>query len=766
LSAALTSTVSKVYDATTGTTIQPGQIALSGFVAGQGATVAGTSGSFASANAGMGVAISAALPGSLVAPTANTALSNYIIPSSVTGVGNINPAQLALGVTSAVSKVYDGTTTASLNSSNAALFGFVSGQGGTLTGATATFASANVGSGLAINGPVTGVAAVAAPGTNLANYLLPTTLTSNPNVGNTGSITPRALTATLTGTVGKIYDATTDATIRSGQVQLGNFVAGEGATVTSVSGSFGAAAVGTNVVVNVTGFGSNNLEAAANTSLSNYIVPTNFFGLIGSITQRPVTASLRGGISRVYDGSLTATLTQSNLALAGVLPVDMVAVQSSLVGLFDTRDVGVAKAVTLADLTLTGTGAGNYRLNSTTVSAPIGTITQRALTAALTGPVTKVFDGTVAAPIAPGNLSVAGFVFGEDATIGPVTGTFASRNVGNGLAVTANLGRGSLIAAPGTLLSNYSLADGVTASVGTITPATLLYIADAATRAVQSANPAFSGRVEGFVTGDTQANATTGTLAFTTTATNESPVGRYAINGGGLAAQNYAFVQAASNATALAITGVSQAVTNVTRPSTITAAITSGINTPTVTSPPPPPQVQQPQPQQPQRPPQEQQQGEQQGQPQQQQGQQQQSQQGGQQQGQQAGPAPAATPVPPPLPPAAPPPPPTDTGSPPQQQQQQRQTVQVDVPPPAPALPPSPVTNTAPPTPQDSANTGDTVLAAAVEPPPSEPPSEQRQAAPTQAVANGINVVLPTGTNGGGGTTAGNSFSSTGDLGL
>ncbi|WP_144007120.1 caspase family protein, partial [Pelomonas sp. KK5] len=68
-----------------------------------------------------------------------------------------------------------------------------------------------------------------------------------------------------------------------------------------------------------------------------------------------------------------------------------------------------------------------------------------------------------------------------------------------------------------------------------------------------AAIPVLSGSVTGFVGGETQANATSGTLAFVTPATTASPAGSYAINGQGLTAQNYVFVQAAGNATALTL---------------------------------------------------------------------------------------------------------------------------------------------------------------------------------------------------------------------
>ena len=62
-----------------------------------------------------------------------------------------------------------------------------------------------------------------------------------------------------------------------------------------------------------------------------------------------------------------------------------------------------------------------------------------------------------------------------------------------------------------------------------------------------------SGTVTGFVSGDTLASATGGTLAWGTTANAASNAGGYAINGGGLTAANYDFVQASSNATALTV---------------------------------------------------------------------------------------------------------------------------------------------------------------------------------------------------------------------
>jgi hypothetical protein len=93
-----------------------------------------------------------------------------------------------------------------------------------------------------------------------------------------------------------------------------------------------------------------------------------------------------------------------------------------------------------------------------------------------------------------------------------------------------------------------------------------------------------AGTISGFVNGETQSSATTGTLLFSTTASATSNVGSYAINGGGLTANhgNYTFTQAPANSSALtinqkalAITASDQSMTNGTALTLGTTAFTS-----------------------------------------------------------------------------------------------------------------------------------------------------------------------------------------------
>src|ERR1019366_9376917 len=138
-----------------------------------------------------------------------------------------------------------------------------------------------------------------------------------------------------------------------------------------------------------------------------------------------------------------------------------------------------------------------------------------------------------------------------DTQISATTGTLAFTS-----AATAASAVGSYaIDGAGLSASNYIFAQGAgNATALTINPAmTLTYVADPASRLFGAANQTFTGTVTGFVNGDTQTSATTGTLTFISPAVVTDAVGTYAINGAGLSASNYVFAQAAGNSVALTI---------------------------------------------------------------------------------------------------------------------------------------------------------------------------------------------------------------------
>ncbi len=121
-----------------------------------------------------------------------------------------------------------------------------------------------------------------------------------------------------------------------------------------------------------------------------------------------------------------------------------------------------------------------------------------------------------------------------------------------GSAVSANVGTYAINLLSGTVPTGYSLS--VRSGTLTVSPATLTYLANAATRIYGSGNPQFSGDVVGFVNNDTRSSAVSGELSFSSSAANSSLVGSYSVIGSGLSAANYVFTQAAGNSSALTVT--------------------------------------------------------------------------------------------------------------------------------------------------------------------------------------------------------------------
>ena len=152
---------------------------------------------------------------------------------------------------------------------------------------------------------------------------------------------------------------------------------------------------------------------------------------------------------------------------------------------------------------------------------------------ALSGTVTGFVNSQIQSSATSGTLA-----FTTPATPLSNTGTYAI----NGSGLTANNG-------------NYAFGQAAANETAfTINPALLTYTATPASGTYGSAIPALSGTVTGFVNGQ-NASVTSGTLAFTTSATPLSNTGTYAINGSGLTANNgnYAFGQADANETAFTI---------------------------------------------------------------------------------------------------------------------------------------------------------------------------------------------------------------------
>src|SRR5690606_15118991 len=148
-------------------------------------------------------------------------------------------------------------------------------------------------------------------------------------------------------------------------------------------------------------------------------------------------ASLTGTVSKVYDGTTTATLAAANVTVSGAVSGDDVSVAAVSTGTFGDKTVGTGKTVSASGLTLAGADAANYTLAGVTASAAIGTITPATLSATLTGTITKAYDGTTAVTsLSPGDYTFTGAVAGDDLSITVGSGAYADKNAGTGKTVT------------------------------------------------------------------------------------------------------------------------------------------------------------------------------------------------------------------------------------------------------------------------------------------------------------------------------------------
>ncbi len=256
-----------------------------------------------------------------------------------------------------------------------------------------------------------------------------------------------------------------------------------------------------------------------------------------TVTPKPIIITGISANSKVYDGSASATFTGASSS--DIINGD--AVTYTVYGTFIDKNAGTNKTVNISGVTLGGSGAGNYSISSYS-SSVIASIFQRPLTiTAATN--TKNYDGNVSAAATP--TITSGVVQGSD--VANFSESYDNANAGTGKTLTPT-GQVS----DGNSGNNYTYT--FISSTGTINRGTLIYTANPESRAYGTANPTFTGTITGFISGESQATATTGTLTFSTTATSASDAGSYPITGSGLSATNYNLVQAAGNATALTIT--------------------------------------------------------------------------------------------------------------------------------------------------------------------------------------------------------------------
>ena len=489
----------KVYDTTTSDTLS-GTATVTA-LGSDNVSLAGTGvGIFASKNVGTGKAVTVT---GFTLSGADAGNYSLVEPTGLTA--SITPASLAVTGVVATNRVYDATltaalggtaTVAALGSDNVVLSGSGSGS----------FADKNVGNNKAVT-----VSGYSLSGADAANYTLlePT--------GLTASITPASLLISGIAANNKVYDTTVAATLSGTAIvaPLGNdSVAVSGTGV----GVFGDKTAGLNKSVIVSGYKLSGADAG------NYtlVEPT---GLTANISQANLTVSGLTAATKVYDGTIAATL--GGTAFVNPLGNDTVILTGSGSGTFVNKNVGTNKTVNVAGFALSGADAANYTLvEPTNVTA---TITARPLTISATG-INKVYDGSTSAAVTLADNRVAG----DALTTGYTSAAFADANVGTGKSVSV-----SGISLGGTDASNYTFNTSA-ATTANITAAPLTITANAASKTYDGL--AYSGgngvAFTGFVAGQSP-SVLGGTLGYSGNSQGAISVGSYNITPGGLTSTNY-----------------------------------------------------------------------------------------------------------------------------------------------------------------------------------------------------------------------------------
>jgi gliding motility-associated-like protein len=345
---------------------------------------------------------------------------------------------------------------------------------------------------------------------------------------SSGVIIAKQLTITdPTITKSKEYDKTltanTTAGTLSGLVTVGSVT---DAVTSSSLGTYSTFIVGANKTITV-------VYRLAGADKDNYIKPVDKVYTDGVITVRSLTISATAS-DKVYDGNTTATATLTDNRITG----DDFTIEKTG-AIFNNKNIGTSKAVTVNGITLTGTDAGNYTITSST-AAGTASITVKSLT--ISAIVTdKQYDGNTTATATLTDDRISGDVL----TVNKTGATFNNKNIGTSKAVTVNG-----ITLTGTDSGNYTLTSATAAGTSSITVKSLTISATASDKVYDGNTNALVTFIDNRISGDVlSVNKTSATFNNKNIGVGK-PVTVSGINLTGIDADNYILSSSTASGTA------------------------------------------------------------------------------------------------------------------------------------------------------------------------------------------------------------------------
>ena len=332
----------KVYDGKTAAELEQDGLVITGMVEGDDLSVTAQA-AFADPN--VGEAKQVVLSGITLSGSDS---ANYAINSDdqPTATANITAKPVTITGITAAGKVYDGTTAAQLDCTDAVINGKVAGDTLSFTVAGGTFADQKVGKGKAVT-----ISGMELAGTAAGNYVI----AGGQSYTTSGDITARAVVVSGITARDKNYDGDTSAELVYDSVTIEDVIEGD-QVFAEAEGAFTDKDNGKNKTVVISALTLTG-EDAGNYVLAQEGQQTECKAAIRGI---PVVVSGITAKSKTYDGRTNAELDFSEVVLFGKKEEDRISV--SAIGEFADAKAGEHKTVTLKSLQLTGRDAVNYEL--------------------------------------------------------------------------------------------------------------------------------------------------------------------------------------------------------------------------------------------------------------------------------------------------------------------------------------------------------------------------------------------------------------------
>ena len=297
-----------------------------------------------------------------------------------------------------------------------------------------------------------------------------------------------------------------------------------------------------------------------------------------TVNPKPVTITGLSAGDKVYNGTTAATFS-GTAAVSGLVGSDNVTVTGTGTAVFEDKNVGTGKTVTISGYSLGGTDVNNYVLLAPPTAK--ADITAKPVTITGLSANNKPYDGNTTATAS--GAAVNGKVSSDDVIVTGGTALFADKDVGNGKTV-----KFSEYSLGGTDAGNYHLSAQPTAVTANITAKPVTIIGLSASDKVYDGNSTanFSGTavVSGKVGSEDVTVSGTGTAEFANKTVGTGKI--VTISGyslGGADAHNYTLPaqptsKADITARSVSITGLSASnkIYDGNRTATVSGAVVSG----------------------------------------------------------------------------------------------------------------------------------------------------------------------------------------------